>query len=206
MPKGVTLAEYAHRGAYPLIVTALLAALFVIVTLRPGSSTAAMPAIRKLVVLWIAQNIVLVGSSIVRTFDYVEAYSLTILRISALAWMVLVAVGLVLTRDGKLGHAIGLAPCLEIGIPRVHSGREQDELFAFLRVGFGNDSVLGIGPDGSGITLDRRQRDHLAADLGKPLGAATDGDEALLIDSHDVASVVPPTLRRLQHAGRIRIM
>lgn len=96
MPKGITLAEYAHRGAYPLIVTALLAALFVIVTLRPGSSTAAVPMIRRLVVLWIAQNIVLVGSSILRTLDYVEAYSLTVLRISALAWMLLVAVGLML--------------------------------------------------------------------------------------------------------------
>lgn len=96
MPQGITLAEYAHRGAYPLIVTALLAALFVIVTLRPGSSTAAVSMIRRLVVLWIAQNIVLVGSSILRLLDYVEAYSLTILRISALAWMLLVAVGLML--------------------------------------------------------------------------------------------------------------
>jgi hypothetical protein len=96
MPQGITLAEYAHRGAYPLIATALLAALFVIITLRPGSSTAAVPAIRKLVVLWIAQNIVLVGSSILRTLDYVQTYSLTILRIAALAWMLLVAVGLML--------------------------------------------------------------------------------------------------------------
>lgn len=90
MPEGITLAEYAHRGAYPLIVTALLAALFVIVTLRPGSATAAVPLIRRLVVLWIAQNIVLVGSSVLRLLDYVEVYSLTVLRISALAWMVLV--------------------------------------------------------------------------------------------------------------------
>ncbi|MBB6124905.1 DUF4153 domain-containing protein [Sphingobium subterraneum] len=96
MPQGITLAEYAHRGAYPLIMTALLAALFVIVTLRPGSSTAAVPMIRRLVVLWIAQNILLVGSSILRLLDYVEAYSLTVLRISALAWMLLVAAGLML--------------------------------------------------------------------------------------------------------------
>lgn len=96
MPSDITLAEYAHRGAYPLIATALLAGLFVIITLRPGSATAANSTIRKLVFLWIAQNIVLVGSSIVRTLDYVEAYSLTILRISALVWMVLVAIGLVL--------------------------------------------------------------------------------------------------------------
>ena len=36
--------DYVHQGAYPLIVTALLAALFVLVTLRPGSDTASRPA------------------------------------------------------------------------------------------------------------------------------------------------------------------
>lgn len=97
MPEGITLAEYAHRGAYPLIATALLAALFVLVTLRPGSTTAAVPLIRGLVVLWIAQNLVLVGSSILRTVDYVEAYSLTEFRMAALAWMALVGLGLVFT-------------------------------------------------------------------------------------------------------------
>ena len=97
MPEGITLAEYAHRGAYPLIATALLAALFVLVTLRPGSTTAAVPSIRGLVVLWIAQNLVLVGSSILRTIDYVEAYSLTEFRMAALAWMALVGLGLVFT-------------------------------------------------------------------------------------------------------------
>jgi hypothetical protein len=96
LPADVTLADYAHRGAYPLIATALLAGLFVLVTLRPGSDTASVPLIRRLVVLWIAQNIFLVASSMLRTIDYVEAYSLTRLRIAALAWMLLVAVGLFL--------------------------------------------------------------------------------------------------------------
>jgi hypothetical protein len=96
LPKGMTLAEYAHRGAYPLIATALLAAGFVLVTLRPGSASAAVPAIRALVTVWIAQNLVLVANSIMRTLDYVAAYSLTTLRIAALAWMGLVAIGLVL--------------------------------------------------------------------------------------------------------------
>ncbi|MFN5820613.1 MAG: DUF4173 domain-containing protein, partial [Novosphingobium sp.] len=88
------LADYAHRGAYPLIVTALLAALFVLVTLRPGSQTAASPLVRRLVLLWIVQNVVLVASSMLRLYDYIDAYSLTRLRIAALAWMGLVAVGL----------------------------------------------------------------------------------------------------------------
>jgi len=96
LPKGVTLAEYAHRGAYPLIATALLAGVFVLVALRPGSATARQPWLRGLVVLWVVQNVFLVASSILRTLNYVEAYSLTRLRIAALLWMGLVAVGLTL--------------------------------------------------------------------------------------------------------------
>ncbi|WP_309623734.1 DUF4173 domain-containing protein [Novosphingobium sp.] len=96
LPQGITLADYAHRGAYPLVATALLAALFVLVSSRPGSSTAASPLVRWLVAVWIAQNVVLVFSAAWRTWDYVQAYSLTTLRISALLWMALVAVGLVL--------------------------------------------------------------------------------------------------------------
>lgn len=96
LPKGMTLAEYAHRGAYPLIMTALLAGGFVLVALRPGSQTAAMPLVRRLVVVWIAQNVLLVANAALRTLDYVAAYSLTQMRIAALLWMALVALGLVL--------------------------------------------------------------------------------------------------------------
>ena len=63
-------------------------------TLRPGSQTAAVPRIRWLVIAWVAQNILLVASSALRTIDYVGAYSLTLLRIAALEWMALVALGL----------------------------------------------------------------------------------------------------------------
>ncbi|WP_348635609.1 DUF4173 domain-containing protein [Sphingobium sp. Sx8-8] len=96
LPSGMTITEYVHRGAYPLIVTALLAGLFVLVTLHPGSSTAAVPPIRRLVVLWIVQNVILVASSIQRTLDYIDMSMLTALRIHALAWMALVACGLLL--------------------------------------------------------------------------------------------------------------
>lgn len=96
LPEGVTLAEYAHRGAYPLIATALLAGLFVLVALRPGTATARAPLIRWLVVLWVVQNLLLVASSILRTVDYIEVFSLTEFRIAALLWMGLVGLGLVL--------------------------------------------------------------------------------------------------------------
>ncbi len=96
LPGDMGLADYAHRGAYPLIVTALLAGLFVLVALQPGSDTARRPLVRRLVAVWVAQNIVLVASSLLRTADYIESYALTRFRIAAMIWMVLVAIGLVL--------------------------------------------------------------------------------------------------------------
>ncbi len=96
LPRGVTLAQYAHRGAYTLIVTALLAGALVLVTLNPSSSAARRPWLRALVILWVAQNVLLVASSALRLWDYVEAYSLTRLRLAAFIWMALVAVGLIL--------------------------------------------------------------------------------------------------------------
>ena len=96
LPGDMTLADYAHRGAYPLLVTALLAAAFVLIALRPGSQPAENTLVRKLVMVWIGQNLFLVFSAALRTWDYVDAYDLTPLRISALLWMGLVAIGLVL--------------------------------------------------------------------------------------------------------------
>ena len=96
LPGKVTLADYAHQGAFSLIVAALLVAGLVLVALDPRSPTARAKGVRQLVVIWIAQTLFLVASSILRTWDYVESYSLTGFRICALAWMSLVAVGLVL--------------------------------------------------------------------------------------------------------------
>jgi hypothetical protein len=95
LPDGMSYAHYAHRGAYPLIVTALLAAGFVLTTMAPGGDERS-PRIRALVFLWIGQNILLVISSILRLDLYVEAYSLTYWRVAAFVWMVLVMGGLIL--------------------------------------------------------------------------------------------------------------
>jgi len=96
LPDGTTLAAYAHRGAYPLILTALLAGAFVLITLRPGSGTANRPLVRALVMAWVAQNMLLVASSLLRTVDYVEVFSLTRFRLAAMIWMALVGLGLLL--------------------------------------------------------------------------------------------------------------
>lgn len=96
LPDGMSYASYAHRGAYPLILTALLAGGFVITALKPGSRSEASPVIRSLVYVWIFQNILLVVSAMARLKSYVDTYSLTYWRVAAFIWMMLVAVGLVL--------------------------------------------------------------------------------------------------------------
>ena len=96
LPEGLTYADYAHRGAYPLIVTALLAGAFVLGAMRRGGPGAQSPLIRALVLVFVVQNVWLVISSILRLKLYVDVYSLTELRLYAGAWMLLVALGLVL--------------------------------------------------------------------------------------------------------------
>jgi hypothetical protein len=96
LPDTMTYASYAHRGAYPLMLTALLAAGFVLAAMMPGGPAERKPPIRILVYVWIAQNVMLVISSILRLDLYVETYSLSYWRVAAFIWMLLVALGLVL--------------------------------------------------------------------------------------------------------------
>lgn len=96
LPANLTYAAYAHRGAYPLIATALLAAAFVLVAMRPGGPAEKSKIVRPLVYLWVGQNVLLVASAILRLDLYVDIYMLTYWRIAAFIWMGLVALGLIL--------------------------------------------------------------------------------------------------------------
>lgn len=94
LPAGISYAQYAQNGAYPLIVTALLAAVFVLITQNTGDEVSGSKTVRALIYAWVAQNIMLVISSIYRTGLYVEVYALTYWRVAAFIWMGLVAAGL----------------------------------------------------------------------------------------------------------------
>ncbi len=96
LPDGMTYATYAHRGAYTLIVTALLAAGFVLFATRRGAPSEHSARVRWLLLLWTAQNALLVQYCVVRLNFYVDAYALTYWRVAAFAWMGLVFAGLVL--------------------------------------------------------------------------------------------------------------
>ena len=80
----------------------------------------------------------------------------------------------------------------------------EDEALAFAHVRNGYDGGKRIGPQLGGERFDGRKRDHFAADLGEPLGAALDRDEASLVNSDDIAGVVPAFRWRLQNPGIFR--
>lgn len=94
LPTGMTFAQYAHRGAYPLMVTALLSATLVLAAFSPGAEALNLARARRLVYLWLAQNVFLMANSILRLAAYIEVYSLTRWRIAALIWMGVVGAGL----------------------------------------------------------------------------------------------------------------
>ncbi|WP_390911376.1 DUF4153 domain-containing protein [Pseudosulfitobacter sp. SM2401] len=118
LPEGMTYASYAHRGAYPLLATALLAGLFALIS-RPFAKDA--PMVRLLLLLWVAQTLALVVASLIRMDLYITSYGLTHWRIAAVIWMGLVGTGLgvvwlqiwkdkangwMLLRVGLLGSAV----------------------------------------------------------------------------------------------------
>ena len=96
LPDGMSHAEYAHRGAYPLIAPRCSPPALCWSRCARAGRRKHSRLIRPLVLAWIAQNMLLVISSIFRLDLYVAAYSLTYLRLAAFIWMVLVAIGLVL--------------------------------------------------------------------------------------------------------------
>ncbi len=94
LPDGMTFAEYAHRGSYPLIAAAILAGLFALVTFRPGGEGERSTLARGLVMLWIGQSVLLAITAAWRLWLYVEQYSLSRWRLATVVWLAIVAVGL----------------------------------------------------------------------------------------------------------------
>ncbi|MFH1748849.1 MAG: DUF4173 domain-containing protein [Planctomycetota bacterium] len=94
LPNGLTYAQYAHRGAYPLIAAAILAALFVLAAFRSDPREKSLRVCRGLVYVWLIQTLFLVVSAGWRLRLYVDVYTLTRLRVAAAIWMLLVFCGI----------------------------------------------------------------------------------------------------------------
>ena len=88
LPYNMSYSRYSHRGAYPLVVTALLAGCFALAA-RPFLDEGRL--LKPLMIVWLGLNALLTVASMYRLGLYVEVYGLTYLRVRAGIWMVLVA-------------------------------------------------------------------------------------------------------------------
>ncbi len=200
LPAGMTHTEYAHRGAYPLVATALLAALFVLAAFRAGSRSRQMRWPRCLVYAWLAQNVFLMVSAAWRLRLYVEAYSLTRLRLAAAVWMCLVACGLlwilarILTRRSNL-WLINVNLVTALGVLYACSFGDWDAHIAAFNVRHCAE-VRGVGP-----SLDVGYLEHLGPEALPALIEASRriDDEAT---AQDVAEAVARLKDRLHHQLR----
>ncbi len=93
LPDGMTYASYAHRGAYPLLVTALLSGAFMLIARHTAKESG---WVRVLLAIWTLQNMILLGTAAYRLGLYVDAYGWTYWRLHCFVWLGLVAFGLCL--------------------------------------------------------------------------------------------------------------
>jgi len=112
VPKGVTYSEFVHSGTNALTWTVLLSALVLTGIFQQERGVAGNRALKGLGLFWIAQNLFLLTSVALRLKLYIEAYDMTVLRLSVIIFLALVGVGyLLLTikilRDRSLMWLIG---------------------------------------------------------------------------------------------------
>ncbi|MCB1099854.1 MAG: DUF4173 domain-containing protein [Verrucomicrobiae bacterium] len=96
LPAGVTASAFVHHGVYSLIASVLLAALVLSLLWVQAPAVCRARGQRWLAHLWIVQNLVLVGSVVLRLKLYVEFYQMSLLRVYVVCFLVLVSVGFVL--------------------------------------------------------------------------------------------------------------
>jgi Leucine-rich repeat (LRR) protein len=98
LPEGMTYAESLHQGV-GLLILSIVMAIALIAWLLGGDLNFDKNRswLIKLAVLWMAQNLFMVSTNILRNEMYVEAYTLTQLRLGVYAWLFLAASGIVLT-------------------------------------------------------------------------------------------------------------
>jgi hypothetical protein len=180
LPEGMSLAEYAHRGAYPLLATALLAGAFALAA-RPFLGEHR--AVRPLLLVWLAQNMVLCGAAMVRLEHYIDAFGLTYLRLYALIWVGLVAIGLGLVALQVLLGRTNLwllARCAVLGVGTLYvcSFVNFAHVIAaqnLARPSFDTDYICTLGPMAHGA-----------------LSTAAHAQPQLLARTHPCALLLPP--------------
>jgi len=92
-PVGVTYSGFVHNGVNSLVITVVLSALVLTGIFQQALSVSKHRELKALALVWIAQNLFLLVSVVLRLKLYIEAYDMTVARLSAMIFLVLVAAG-----------------------------------------------------------------------------------------------------------------
>ena len=203
LPEGMTYAGYAHRGAYPLIATVLLAAVVVLVWFRPGSPAERDPRTRTLVLAWLAQNALLVLAAAWRLHLYVDAYGLSRWRVATAVWMAVVVAGLLamawriirLHRNAWLANATAMMTAVVLALT---TWIPVDVVIAWHNV----QHCREVGQDG--FAVDVEYLEHLDASAAPALAwlAAHSRDGSVAIQAADVARMQAAILAERRRTWR----
>lgn len=98
LPEGLSYSEFVHQGINLLIASIVIAILVTLYYFRGNLNFFENnKALKVLAYLWIIQNIILVYTSGMKNFYYVQEYSLTYKRIGVFVYLTLAVIGLVTT-------------------------------------------------------------------------------------------------------------
>jgi hypothetical protein len=112
LPSGVTYSGFVHNGVNSLIVTVILSAFVLTTIFHQALNVAQRRELKALAIVWIAQNLFLLLSVALRLKLYIEAYDMTVARLSVLIFLALVAAGYAMltvkiVREKSLSWLIG---------------------------------------------------------------------------------------------------
>jgi hypothetical protein len=96
LPAGVTYAAYVHRGVFSLMTAVVLAAVVIVAVFQQSEEVVGRRGVRAVASIWIAQNLFLVVSVLLRLKLYTDAYWLTPKRIYVCVFLLIVSTGFIL--------------------------------------------------------------------------------------------------------------
>ncbi len=98
MPEGINHADFVHNGVGMLILSIVMAISILLYFFRGGLNFEEKNQnLKRLVYFWIAQNVLMVISTMVRNNLYIQEYTLTYRRIGVYVWLFMAAIGLIST-------------------------------------------------------------------------------------------------------------
>jgi hypothetical protein len=98
LPKGITLSSFVHQAVWSIVISIVIASLFIMIFFKDELNfTAYGKKVKFFVYAWIIQSIIMILSTIIRNSWYIQEYQLTELRLGVYTFLFLSLIGLVFT-------------------------------------------------------------------------------------------------------------